>query len=149
MFERIVVGTDGSTQALDAVRAAAHLAKLSAVDHIHVVTAATTYSGYELKSIEAELPAEFRDLVDPHMTANERFSEAASAARPFGVEVIKHEQSGGAASAILDVAKAVDADLIVVGARGLGAVGRFLRGSVSTRVAHHSPCNVLIVEHDD
>ena len=43
----------------------------------------------------------------------------------------------------------VDADLIVVGARGLSALRRFVRGSVSTRVAHHSTRDVLIVEHDD
>ncbi len=149
MFERIVVGTDGSKQSLDAVRTAAQLAKLNSVDHIHVVTACTAHSSYDMHLMEAELPAEFRDLIDPHMTARERFTEAANTARPFGVGLIEHEKPGGAASAILDVAKAVDADLIVVGARGLGAVGRFLRGSVSTRVAHHSPCNVLIVEHDD
>ena len=69
--------------------------------------------------------------------------------RPIGITPIRHESSHGAAEAILDVATEVDADLIIVGARGLGALGRFIRGSVSTKVAHHAPCNVLIVEHDD
>jgi nucleotide-binding universal stress UspA family protein len=37
------------------------------------------------------------------------------------------------------------ADLIVMGAKGLGAVARFLLGSVSTRVVQHSSCSVLVV----
>jgi len=36
-------------------------------------------------------------------------------------------------------------DLIVTGAKGLGAVGRFLLGSVSTRVVQHAHCSVLVV----
>lgn len=66
----------------------------------------------------------------------------------MGIEVDEHEVGGDAALGILDVAEKVGADLIVVGARGRGAVARFVRGSVSTRVAHHSPCDVLVVEHD-
>ncbi|MFT4866023.1 MAG: nucleotide-binding universal stress UspA family protein, partial [Ilumatobacter sp.] len=59
-----------------------------------------------------------------------------------------HERTGDPADEILGVAELVNADLIVVGARGLGAIERFIRGSVSTRIAHHSPCDVLIVEHN-
>lgn len=42
------------------------------------------------------------------------------------------------------------ADLVVVGSRGLGEIRRFLRGSVSARVALHAPMSVLIVHgHGD
>ena len=64
------------------------------------------------------------------------------------VTMVSHERNGDPAEAILEVAESVHADLIVVGARGLGLVGRFIRGSVSTKVAHHSSCDVLVVEHD-
>jgi nucleotide-binding universal stress UspA family protein len=37
------------------------------------------------------------------------------------------------------------ADLIVMGAKGLGAIARFLLGSVSTRVVQHANCSVLVV----
>jgi nucleotide-binding universal stress UspA family protein len=37
------------------------------------------------------------------------------------------------------------ADLIVMGAKGLGAIARFLIGSVSTRVVQHAKCSVLVV----
>ena len=42
-------------------------------------------------------------------------------------------------------AEASDADLIVVGTRGLHATKRLFLGSVSTKVVHHAPCDVLVV----
>jgi nucleotide-binding universal stress UspA family protein len=52
---------------------------------------------------------------------------------------------GNPADEILKVAETHEADLIVTGAKGLGAVGRFLLGSVSTRVAQHASCSALVV----
>lgn len=148
MFTRIVVGTDGSKQSLDAVRAAGKLAKLCGLSELDVVTASRMYSQKELERIRTELPEEFHDLISPHLDADDRFTEATKILDP-SVSVIPHEVSGDPADGILAVAESVEADLIVVGARGIGAVERFMRGSVSTKVAQHSPCNVLIVEHDD
>lgn len=45
---------------------------------------------------------------------------------------------------ILNVAQHRKADLIVTGAKGLGAIGRFLLGSVSTRIVQHASCSVLV-----
>ena len=44
-----------------------------------------------------------------------------------------------------DTLARLDADLIVLGARGLGTVKRLLRGSVSEQVLRHARCPVLIV----
>ena len=52
---------------------------------------------------------------------------------------------GNPADEILKVAETHEADLIVTGAKGLGAIGRFLLGSVSTRVVQHASCSVLVV----
>lgn len=52
---------------------------------------------------------------------------------------------GNPADEILNVAQRHKADLIVTGAKGLGAIGRFLLGSVSTRVVQHARCSVLVV----
>jgi nucleotide-binding universal stress UspA family protein len=49
----------------------------------------------------------------------------------------------------LQVAEDVDADLIVVGSRGLGRGTRFLRGSVSTRVAGHAKTSFLVIHDND
>jgi nucleotide-binding universal stress UspA family protein len=147
MYERIVVGTDGSDRALDAVRAAGRLAGLCGLSEVHVVTACRTYTSSELERIRSGLPEEFRDVVNPHVDAEGCLTAAESTLGPT-VSMVPHDRSGDPADAILSVAEAEGADLIVVGARGLGAVSRFLRGSVSTKVAHHSRCDVLVVEHD-
>ena len=54
-------------------------------------------------------------------------------------------QLGKPAQEILKVASKQHADLIVMGAKGLGAIARFLLGSVSTRVVQHANCAVLVV----
>jgi nucleotide-binding universal stress UspA family protein len=54
-------------------------------------------------------------------------------------------QLGKPAEKIMKVASKHRADLIVMGAKGLGAIARFLLGSVSTRVMQHSSCSVLVV----
>lgn len=52
---------------------------------------------------------------------------------------------GHTAEAICDYAAQHHVDLIVIGSRGRSAFARLLLGSVSTQVAHHSPCPVTIV----
>jgi nucleotide-binding universal stress UspA family protein len=54
-------------------------------------------------------------------------------------------QFGNPAEEIMKAAVKHDADLIVMGAQGLGAIDRFLLGSVSTRVVQHATCAVLVV----
>jgi nucleotide-binding universal stress UspA family protein len=54
-------------------------------------------------------------------------------------------QLGKPAEEIMKAADKHHADLIVMGAQGLGAIARFLLGSVSTRVVQHANCSVLVV----
>ncbi len=60
-------------------------------------------------------------------------------------DFLKLHQTGNAAQVILDVAKRIVADLIVLGAVGHSMISRMLLGSVSDRVATHAKCSVLIV----
>lgn len=62
-----------------------------------------------------------------------------------GFTVTEAPRLGRPADEIIAVAKQKQADLIVMGAKGLGAVGRFFLGSVSIKVAQHSTCSVLVV----
>jgi nucleotide-binding universal stress UspA family protein len=62
-----------------------------------------------------------------------------------GYRVDEIAQLGHPADEIMKVADRQKADLIVVGAKGLGAVARFFLGSVSTKLVQHSTCSVLVV----
>lgn len=147
MCEGIVVETDGSERSLDAVRDAGRLAALCGLSEVHVVTASQVYALHEMERIRADLPAEYWDVLSSHLDGQDSLN-AAAVQLGIGVSMVPHNRSGDPADAILSVAESEGADLVVVGARGLGAMGRCLRGSVSTKVAHHSPCDVLVVEHD-
>ena len=59
-----------------------------------------------------------------------------------GFQVQEAVRLGKPADEILTVAQRQKADLIITGAKGLGAIGRVLLGSVSTRVVQHAPCSV-------
>ena len=50
------------------------------------------------------------------------------------------------AKRIIDMAKEIEADTIVMGNRGLGTAGAFLLGSVSTAVVKHAPCPVFVIK---
>jgi nucleotide-binding universal stress UspA family protein len=63
-----------------------------------------------------------------------------------GIAATGYAPVGDPAEEILTVARAFDAELIVIGARALGTVGRLVLGSVSTKVMHESACDVLIVK---
>jgi nucleotide-binding universal stress UspA family protein len=52
---------------------------------------------------------------------------------------------GNPAEEIIKAASQQQTNLIVMGAQGLGAIARFLIGSVSTRVVQHANCSVLVV----
>jgi nucleotide-binding universal stress UspA family protein len=62
-----------------------------------------------------------------------------------GFQVLEALRLGKPADEILTVAKKHKADLILTGAKGLGAISRVLLGSVSTRVVQHATCSVLVV----
>ncbi len=62
-----------------------------------------------------------------------------------GFQIREALRLGKPADEILTVAKQEKTDLIVTGAKGLGAIRRVLLGSVSTRVVQHAHCGVLVV----
>ena len=77
--------------------------------------------------------------------ADELLTKLTSVAKKADVEVEVHPAVGAPATAIVEVATRVGADLIVVGNKGMRGTRRVL-GSVPNSVAHHAPCAVLIVD---
>ncbi len=143
----IVVGYDGSADARKALDAAAeHVAEGGIV---HVVTAFDEPSRHELTQLIARLPEEFRDAGSIDATPRGYLRDAEKMLENRGVNHEGHFVDDRAASAILDLADKVDADLIVIGTRGLGRVERFIRGSVSARVANHARTSLMMIHSDD
>jgi nucleotide-binding universal stress UspA family protein len=71
--------------------------------------------------------------------------ESATRLLRAGYRVEQVPRLGNPADEILKVADTHEADLIITGAKGMGAIGRFFLGSVSTRVVQHAACSVLVV----
>ena len=145
MFTRIVVGTDGSDTAAEAVRQAVELAKLSGA-RLDVVSAYEPVSKRRVEKEALDAPADVQYEIGPREDVNLVLDAAAATVRNEGIEVQTHPVEGDPAEAILDVAEKTDADLIVVGNKGMTGARRFLLGSVPNNISHHAPCNVLIVQ---
>jgi nucleotide-binding universal stress UspA family protein len=146
MFSRIVVGTDGSDTASEAVRQASELAKLSSAN-LDIVSAYEPIPQQRLKEESREAPGDVQYEISPREDVNLMVDKAAAEARKEdGIgEVNTHTREGDPADAILDVAEEVNADLIVVGNKGMTGARRFLLGSVPNKVSHHAPCSVIII----
>jgi nucleotide-binding universal stress UspA family protein/nitrite reductase/ring-hydroxylating ferredoxin subunit len=125
-YRTIVVGTDGSPTASVAVEVAQKLAKRLR-GRLVLVGALDAY-GIARQPLQTAL------------------YEAAEAARGKKVDATAELIEGTPGESILAAARKHDADLIVVGNRGMGQATRFRLGSVPDWIAHDAPCDLLIVD---
>jgi nucleotide-binding universal stress UspA family protein len=141
----IVVGVDGSPVALSVLQAAVAEAKLrkAKLHVVHVVyVPATWVDGMTF------MPG---NIIDSAFEAAEAVKESvwgrvSVALEGTDVEWVRVDLNGYPPDEVVDYAKSIDADLIVVGSRGFGDLKSLLLGSTSHRVSHLSPCDVLIVK---
>ena len=144
MYASIVVGTDGSDTAREAVRQAAELAaRIGAT--LRIVSAYEPVPAGRLREEAQQIPPDLQWMVNPREEVDATLRDAVATARASGVEAETYARQGDPADAILDVAEEQSADLIVVGNKGMTGARRFLLGSVPNRVSHHAPCSVLII----
>ena len=144
MFRSIVVGTDGSETATEAVKQAVELAQATKA-RVELVSAYEPVSNTRLRQEGTQVPEDLQWSVNPREDVDATLREAAEMAEGAGVPVQTYARQGDPADAILDVAEERGADLIVVGNRGMTGAKRFLLGSVPNKVSHHAPCSVLII----
>jgi len=138
VFQTVVVGADDSQTARQAVLIAADVAQLAG-GKLHIVTA------YDPKNVRTQdLPEEFRYSTSQH-PAEVLLDGLSRIVRERGLEPVVHAAAGNPADAIVQIAEQVEADLIVVGNRGMKGVRRVL-GSIPNTVAHSAPCSVLIAD---
>lgn len=142
-YRNVVVGTDGSETAEKAVRDAGALAG----DHGARLIVVTAYEpqGDALVN-EPGVPAELRWILTDREQAEARARNGRQLAAEAGAgSIIVQAIAGSPADVLLGAAVDHEADCIVVGSKGLTSAARFVMGSVASAVAHHAPCDVLIV----
>ena len=144
MFGSIVVGTDGSETASEAVRQAAELAKAIGAS-VYVVSAYEPVGNQRLREERQQVPEDMSWMVNQREDVDATLRDAAEKLEADGVKVETFARQGDPADAILDVAEEKNADLIVVGNKGMTGAKRFLLGSVPNKVSHHAPCSVMII----
>lgn len=140
MYESIVVGTDGSDTAAAAVRHAFALARTTGAT-VHVVTAWTRMPALALT---AGAVAPSVDASDDGAWVGRLHEDVRRQARAHAVPVQTHAVEDTPARALVDTARALGADLLVVGNQGMSGL-RGKLGSVPNTVAHKAPCAVLVV----
>ena len=147
MYKVLVVGTDGSDTADQAVAAAAEIAR-SWGSELHIVTAVRPS-----RTTTASASASGAALVDTGVGSAlldetaKAVGEEALAKHTEGLAAEAHAAQGNADDVILATAVEVGADLIVVGSKGMRGARRYL-GSVPNSVAHGAHCAVLVVKTD-
>lgn len=137
MFRQVVVGTDGSETATRAVHQAARVAARES-GALHIVSA---YGPAMREDLER--------LRQGGGTVTSVLEEAAASVQELGCSVETHELDGDPADAIVAFAEEIEADVVVVGNKGLGGVKGFLLGSVPSKVVKNAPCSVLVVRTTD
>ena len=142
MFNKILVATDGSQYSDKALEYAVNIAKVfgAKLYIIHVV------EEDKVALASSAIPITTNIIDDLVRIGNEILSRAREYAKSRGIDAEVILARGNAADKILETADKINADLIIVGSRGLKGLARFLLGSVSERVVRHSNKPVLVVK---
>ena len=139
MFQNVktvIVGADSSPTARQAVVAAAELARFTAAT-LHIVTSYSAYQGPNRTATGGYVK-------EPH-PEKELLQHLEKIGKDHGLKTVLHHSKDAPAEAIVKIADEIDADLIVVGNKGMKGASRIL-GSVPNSVAHNAPCSVVIVD---
>lgn len=127
---------------IDQTRESRHAAEL-------VTSLVKSYSSTLTLLSVVEFPEDRKGDDQPELPSAEAIAELLNSARTLfkneGIEAEVIERQGMPAFVICDVADDLDADLIVMGSRGIGLTEEGLSDSVSNRVINLSPCPVLVV----
>ena len=136
MFQRILIAVDGSPKSEQTIVIGLDLAGRygSTVTVVHV----REYERYEGSDVDLGPPIPAEELVGGVLT---RFRE-------LGIEAhgeIRRVSSGDTPEQIVEIAEMAEADLIVLGSRGLSEWKSLVLGGVANKVVQHATCPVLLV----
>ena len=142
---RVLIAIDGSTPLSQTVQPLTHFGPLDEVTVVHALH--LPHLDYPL--LPADLREQARRAIDEKLRAEgERLLDNAIATLPQEIgQVHRIHEVGDPSNIILEAAQSTQADLILIGARGLGPIKELLLGSVSHRVLLHAPCSTLVVRN--
>jgi len=145
MFRKILVCTDGSQHAIEAARAAAEIAQ-QFESQVLLLNVFDTVSVYAPSVGIWDLTVD-QDAFDRYVLATQQaiLKRTGRVFEQAGVPFTPIMETGHPMETIVTLAECHQADLIVMGSRGLGAIRRLVLGSVSDGVLHHAHCPVLIM----
>jgi nucleotide-binding universal stress UspA family protein len=140
MFSHIVIAWDGSDHARRAFEYGVEISERFNA-RLQLISVARHGEHAETESERQDARRKARTFYE---TAAQELVESAS---KRGIQAELYIVEGGhPAEAIVDTARKVGADLIIVGRRGLSGMTRFLIGSVSDRIARYAHCPVLLID---
>jgi len=146
MYKRILIPFDGSRCAETALRHGLDLALLCGAE----VEVLTVYRHHAMIEASLSMVRPKTQPSNPDAALKEHAKDVASYAKQIASDaglpsVRAFTRAGQPARTIVAFAKEHEADVIVIGARGLGSVENFLLGSVSHKVTGLSKLPVLVV----
>lgn len=141
---KYLLAVDGSDQSLDATRAFEALSPAESLIVLHVVNV----PGIPYPAMGAGVAKDLSMAVDKAMREEgERVIDQAVSLLPLHPgSVTKRLETGKPAESVITIAEEQGADLVVLGARGIGQFREQVFGSVSHRVMTHAPCSTLIIK---
>jgi len=137
-FSKILVCCDGSKYSENAIRKACTMAKkyYSELTLIHVVD--------RTRKSDVFAGSEYTQILRKYAKSTLEKAKKITNEEGFEPKIVTKE--GNVANEIIKFSKEAKTDLIIVGSKGLGAVLQFFLGSVSSKIANHALCSVLIVK---
>jgi len=147
MYQRVLVGTDGSPTATRAVQSAARLARAHGA-HLTVMHAFTTRPTAELERARRDAPQELQWRLSSGAMAEAVVHAAVEAARAAAGDTLAVQgrcEPGAPVPVLLDAVAELDPDVLVIGNRDMACQPR-LHPSVARRLAHRATCDVVIID---
>ncbi|MFL5782590.1 MAG: universal stress protein [Thermoleophilaceae bacterium] len=145
MVETIAVGTDGSDTASKAVGFAMDMAERYGA-RLVIASAYTPVAEDKLRKEQKDAPQEIQWSINPSEEVDATLRRVEEQAQERGLKYVSEARNGDPADILCEIAADHDADVIVVGNKGMH---RRILGSVPNTVSHKAPCSVLIVKTAD
>jgi nucleotide-binding universal stress UspA family protein len=145
----VLIATDGSEQSLKAARYLRSFLDPASLERVSVIAVVRPLAAVPFASDFGEEQHAVQEAGNAggysfQRAAQEAVERVAEELRDITANVDTIVRSGAPADQIIRAADDLEADLIVVGGRGKGAVEAIVLGSVAYRVLHHAPCPVLV-----